>query len=495
LIIEVSRMAEKITARSVDYSQWYIDIVLNAKLADYSPVKGCMVIRPRGYAIWESIQAEMDRRFKETGHQNAYFPMLIPMSFLKKEAEHVEGFAPELAVVTHGGGEELEEPYCIRPTSETIIWSKYKDWIHSWRDLPLLYNQWCSVLRWEKRTRLFLRTAEFLWQEGHTAHETKEEAVEETMKMLEVYRDVCERHLCLPVIAGQKSEAEKFAGAVSTYCIEAMMQDKKALQAGTSHFLGQNFGKAFDVQFQSREGKLEYAWATSWGTSTRLIGAVIMTHSDDKGLVLPPSLAPEQVVIVPILKKDTQVAVLAYCDKVLAALKAAGLRAILDSDDTQSPGWKFAQHEMNGVPLRIEIGPRDMESGKAMVARRDTGEKAAYDVAALPATALELLAAIQKNLFERAKAFRDENTKKIADRAELLAFYGADKGEDAGTAVATGGFAEGLWCGSRECEAALKAESKVTIRCLPLGRQEGITGSCCLCGKAAKHTAVFARNY
>ena len=368
-------MAEKITPRGVDYSQWYIDIVLNAKLADYSPVKGCMVVRPRGYAIWERIQAEMDRRFKETGHENVYFPMLIPMSFLKKEAEHVEGFAPELAVVTHGGGEELEEPLVIRPTSETIIWSKYKDWVHSWRDLPLLYNQWCSVLRWEKRTRLFLRTAEFLWQEGHTAHETEKEAVEETMRMLEVYRDVVERHLCLPVIAGRKSDAEKFAGAMATYSIEAMMQDKKALQAGTSHFLGQNFGKAFDVQFQSREGKLEYAWATSWGTSTRLIGAIVMTHSDDKGLVLPPSLAPEQAVIVPIIKNDTKAAVLAYGDKILAELKAAGIRAVMDTDDSQSPGWKFAEWEMRGVPLRIEIGPRDMEAGKAMVARRDTGRR------------------------------------------------------------------------------------------------------------------------
>jgi prolyl-tRNA synthetase len=491
---EVIRMADKITPRSVDYSQWYIDIVLGAKLADYSPVKGCMVIRPRGYAIWESIQAEMDRRFKETGHQNAYFPLLIPMSFLKKEAEHVEGFAPELAVVTIGGGEELEEPLVIRPTSETIIWSKYKDWIQSYRDLPLLYNQWCSVLRWEKRTRLFLRTAEFLWQEGHTAHETEKEAVEETMRMLGVYKDVVERHLCLPVIAGRKSDEEKFAGAVATYCIEAMMQDKKALQAGTSHFLGQNFGVAFDVQFQTRDGKLDFAWATSWGTSTRLIGAVIMTHSDDKGLVLPPSLAPEQAVIVPIFKNETKAAVMAYCDKLLAELKAAGVRAILDDGD-KSPGWKFAEHEMNGVPLRIEIGPRDMEAGKAMVARRDTGEKAAYEVAGLPAAARSLLDAIQKNLYDKALAFREENTRSVADRAELLAFYGVDKGEDAGTAGAQGGFAEGLWCGSRECEAALKAETKVTIRCLPLDRQEGVSGKCCLCGAPAKHTAVFARNY
>ncbi len=488
-------MAEKITPRSVDYSQWYIDIVLNAKLADYSPVKGAMVIRPRGYAIWERIQAEFDRRFKETGHQNAYFPLLIPMSFLQKEKEHVEGFKPELAVVTHGGGEELEEPYCVRPTSETIIWSMYKNWIQSYRDLPLLYNQWCSVMRWEKRTRLFLRTSEFLWQEGHTAHETEAEAVEETMRMLGIYKEVAEKHLCLPVIAGRKSESEKFAGAVATYCIEAMMQDKKALQAGTSHFLGQNFGKAFDVQFQGRDGRLEYAWATSWGVSTRLIGALIMTHSDDRGLVLPPSLAPEQAVIVPILKNDTKAAVLAYCEKVLAELKAAGIRAILDADDTQSPGWKFAEHEMNGVCLRIEIGPRDMEAGKAMVVRRDTGEKTPIDVLGLGARARELLDAMQTSLYERARAFRIANTKSVADRGELLAFYGKDQGEGSGTAAASGGFAEGLWCGSAECEAELKAETKVTIRCLPEGRQEGIAGACCLCGKPAKHLAVFARNY
>jgi len=488
-------MADKITPRSVDYSQWFIDIVLNAKLADYSPVKGAMVIRPRGYAIWERIQAEFDRQFKATGHQNAYFPMLIPMSFLQKEKDHVEGFKPELAIVTHGGGEELEEPYCVRPTSETIIWYMYKNWIQSYRDLPLLYNQWCSVMRWEKRTRLFLRTSEFLWQEGHTAHETEKEAVEETMRMLGVYKDVAERYLCLPVIAGRKSEAEKFAGAVATYCIEAMMQDRKALQAGTSHFLGQNFGKAFDVQFQSREGRLEYAWATSWGVSTRLIGAIIMTHSDDKGLVLPPTLAPEQAVIVPILKKDSAPAVLAYCEKLLAELKASGIRAILDGDDTQSPGWKFAEHEMNGVCLRIEVGPRDMAEGKAMVVRRDTGEKVAYEVAGLPATALGLLDAMQKNLYDKALAFRKENTKRVSDRAELLAFYGKDQGDEAGTATATGGFAEGLWCGDRECEAALKAETKVTIRCLPLEGQDHVEGKCCLCGKPAKHLAVFARNY
>ena len=485
-------MAEKITPREVDYSQWYIDIVLNAKLADYSPVKGCMVIRPRGYAIWERIRDEFDRRFKETGHENAYFPLLIPMSFLQKEADHVKGFAPELAVVTHGGGEELEEPYCIRPTSETIIWSKYKDWIQSWRDLPLLINQWSNVVRWEKRTRLFLRTSEFLWQEGHTAHETEREAVEETLRMIEVYRDVVERYLCVPVVVGVKSETEKFAGAVQTYTIEAMMQDKKALQAGTSHFLGQNFAKAFDVKYQTRAGNLDYVWATSWGVSTRLVGAVIMTHSDDKGLVLPPTLAPEEAVIVPIYKNDNKAAVLAYADTILAKLKAAGLRAVLDGDDSASPGWKFAEWEMRGTPVRIEIGPRDMQAEKIVIVRRDTGEKT-FVPAAEAATAVKTsLDAIQTSLYERAKKFRDENTAKIGSSAELMEFFGS---EGTGTADAHGGFAEALWCGSAECEAGLKAKAKATLRCLPLGHQENISGVCALCGAPAKHRAIFARNY
>jgi prolyl-tRNA synthetase len=488
-------MADKITARSVDYSQWYIDIVLNAKLADYSPVKGSMVIRPRGYAIWERIRDEFDRRFKETGHENAYFPLLIPMSFLQKEKDHVKGFKPELAVVTHGGGEELEEPYCIRPTSETIIWAMYKNWIQSWRDLPLLYNQWANVMRWEKRTRLFLRTSEFLWQEGHTAHETQEEAEEETLRMLEVYRSVAEEHLCLPVVAGIKSEAEKFAGAVRTYSIEAMMQDKKALQAGTSHFLGQNFAKAFEVQFQSREGKLEHVWATSWGVSTRLVGAVIMTHSDDKGLVLPPSLAQDQLVIVPILRNDTKAMVLEYCEKLVAELKAAGVRAKLDADDSQSPGWKFAEWEMRGVPIRLEVGPKDIAAGHVMMARRDTGEKAPVAAAAVVQTARETLAAIQKNLLERARKFRDEHTVPVADYAGMKAFFGLAGEEAAGAEASKGGFADALWCGSGECEAKLKAETKATLRCMPLDRQDGVSGSCALCGAPARHRAIFARAY
>ena len=488
-------MADKITPRAVDYSQWYIDIVLNAKLADYSPVKGSMVIRPRGYAIWERIQAEMDRRFKETGHENAYFPLLIPMSFLQKEAEHVEGFKPELAVVTHAGGEELDEPYCIRPTSETIIWAMYKNWIQSWRDLPLLYNQWANVMRWEKRTRLFLRTSEFLWQEGHTAHETKEEAEEEALRMIEVYRSVVEETLCVPVLMGRKSEAEKFAGAVHTLSIEAMMQDKKALQAGTSHFLGQNFAKAFEVQFQNREGKLDWVWATSWGTSTRLVGAVIMTHSDDKGLVLPPSLAADQLVIVPILRNDTKAMVLEYCEKLLGELKAAGIRARLDSDDSQSTGWKFAEWEMRGVPIRLEVGPKDIAAGHVMMARRDTGEKLAVQAAAVVATAKETLAAIQKNLFERAKKFRDDNTHTITDYEGMKAFFGLAAEDSAGTTAAKGGFAEALWCGDPVCEKKLKTETKATIRCMPLDRQTGIDGKCALCGAPAKHRAIFARAY
>lgn len=496
-------MAEKITPRSVDYSQWYIDIVLNAKLADYSPVKGCMVIRPRGYAIWERLRDELDRRFKETGHQNCYFPMFIPESFLKKEAEHVEGFSPELAVVTHAGGEKLDEPLVVRPTSETIIWNTYKGWIQSWRDLPLLYNQWANVVRWEKRTRLFLRTTEFLWQEGHTAHETREEAVKETELMLEVYRRFAEEVLCLPVIAGKKSEAEKFAGAVDTYSIEAMMQDKKALQAGTSHFLGQNFAKAFEVQFQNREGTLDYVWATSWGVSTRLVGAVIMTHSDDKGLVVPPMLAQDELVVIPIFKSDNKAEVLAYAQKVADALKADGRRVAFDADDSATPGWKFAEWEMRGVPIRVEAGPKDAAAGNVVMVRRDTGEKLVVKADEAVAKARELLAAIQKNLLEKARAFRDANTKPVADLAEVRAFFGKEKAkahEDGeahlGTAEVPGGFALGLWCGGRECEAALKAELKVTIRNMPFDRQAGAEGgTCCLCGAPSKHRAIFARSY
>ncbi|HOT59751.1 MAG TPA: proline--tRNA ligase, partial [Spirochaetales bacterium] len=427
-----------------------------------------------------------------TGHQNAYFPMFIPMSFLKKEAEHVEGFSPELAVVTHAGGEELEEPLVVRPTSETIIWHMYKSWIQSYRDLPLLYNQWANVVRWEKRTRLFLRTAEFLWQEGHTAHETKEDAIEETLRMLNVYKDFVEEYLCLPVIAGKKSESEKFAGAVDTYSIEAMMQDFKALQAGTSHFLGQNFAKAFDVQFQTRSGTLDYVWATSWGVSTRLIGAIIMTHSDDKGLVLPPTLAQEELVVIPIFKTDSKTDVLRYAQDVTSMLRDRGRRVVLDDDDTASPGWKFAEWEMRGVPIRIEAGPKDMAQGTVVMVRRDTGEKVTVKKDEIVQRADELLKAIQKNLFERAKQFRDKHTKDIADYESMKQYFSTDS---AGVSDSNSGFARGLWCGSKECEAKLKADTKATIRCLPLDDQDDINGVCALCGAPAKHRAIFARAY
>ena len=476
-------MAEKITPRATDYSQWYIDIVLNAKLADYAPVKGCMVIRPRGYALWERIQQGLDGLFKATGHVNAYFPLLIPESFIKKEAEHVEGFSPELAVVTHAGGEKLEEPLVIRPTSETIIWSMYKKWIQSYRDLPILINQWANVVRWEKRTRLFLRTTEFLWQEGHTAHATAEEAEEETLRMLGVYKTFAEDFMAIPVLHGLKTDAEKFAGAVRTYCIEAMMQDRKALQAGTSHNLGQNFARAFDVTFQTKEKTLDHVWATSWGVSTRLIGALIMAHSDDKGLVLPPRLAPVEVVIVPIFKNETKDAVLAFARKLHAEL-ASSFRVLLDADDQNTPGWKFSEYELQGIPLRVEIGPRDMEKGQLVAARRDTGEKAFIPVAEAVGRLRALLDDIQKSLFQRALAFRQQNTFSTDSPAELAKLL-----DD------PGGFVEAGWCGDAACEAKVKEETKATIRLLPLEKKSTEGRACVACGKAALHIAVFGRAY
>ncbi|TVR32309.1 MAG: proline--tRNA ligase [Spirochaetaceae bacterium] len=477
-------MAERITPRSESYSDWYVDIVLNAQLADYSPVKGTMVIRPRGYAVWERMQSALDAMFKETGHQNAYFPLLIPESFLKKEAEHVEGFAPECAVVTHGGGEELEEPLVIRPTSETIIWSMYKKWIQSYRDLPLLINQWCNVLRWEKRTRLFLRTTEFLWQEGHTAHASAEEAREETLRMLEVYRRFAEEYMALPVLTGVKSEAEKFAGAVNTYAIEAMMQDRKALQAGTSHFLGQNFAKAFDVTFQTAEGGLDHVWATSWGVSTRLVGALIMAHSDDKGLVLPPKLAPVEVAIVPIFKNQTKTEVLAYADKLNQTLKGS-YRVVLDADDNNSPGWKFSQWELYGVPIRVECGPKDMQNNQVVLVRRDSGEKLPVAISEAPQRIGVLLQQIQQSLYDRALEFREANTRDIDNYDDLLAFFEND-----------GGFARAAWSGSVESEARIKAETKATIRVLPFGNEQEAAGKrCVVTGEPARHMAIFARSY
>lgn len=476
-------MADKITSQEEDYSRWYIDIVLQAKLADYSPVKGCMVIRPRGYALWEAIQSNLDKLFKESGHQNCYFPMLIPESFLKKEAEHVEGFSPELAVVTHAGGEQLEEPYVMRPTSETIIWSTYKKWIQSYRDLPLLYNQWANVIRWEKRTRLFLRTTEFLWQEGHTAHETAKEAEEETIKMLQIYKKFVEEYLAIPVLTGPKSESEKFAGAVATYAIEAMMQDKKALQAGTSHFLGQNFAKAFDVTFQTRDGSIDYVWASSWGVSTRLIGALIMAHSDNKGLVIPPRIAPTEVVIVPIFKSSNKDEIIDYAKKIENAL--SGYKVILDSDDATSPGWKFAEWEMCGVPIRIEVGPRDKENNKAVLVRRDNGEKIIVDVQDIPKYVPQLLEDIQKTLFNKALEFRKKNSFELFNYDELVDLFN-NKG---------GGFVYANWCGCKECEEKVSDETKATIRCIPFDKQENVAGTCIVCNKPATKRVVFAKSY
>jgi len=476
-------MAEKITPRATDYSQWYIDIVINAKLADYAPVKGCMVIRPRGYALWERIQQGLDGLFKETGHVNAYFPLLIPESFIKKEAEHVEGFSPELAVVTHAGGEKLEEPLVVRPTSETIIWAMYKKWIQSYRDLPLLINQWCNVLRWEKRTRLFLRTAEFLWQEGHTAHATAAEAEEETLRMLGVYRKFAEEYMALPVLAGLKTDSEKFAGAVRTYCIEAMMQDRKSLQSGTSHNLGQNFARAFDVTFQTKDKTIDHVWATSWGVSTRLIGAVIMGHSDDKGLVLPPRLAPTELVIVPIFKNDTKDAVIAFARTLRDALRP-GFRVLLDEDDQNTPGWKFSEYELQGIPVRVELGPRDMEKNQFVAVRRDTGAKSFAPVAQAAAHLRGLLDDIQKSLYQRALAFREANTFQAADYDSFKKLLDEP-----------GGFIEAGWCGDAACEARVKEETRATIRVLPLDGKDPKGASCIICGREATHIAVFGRAY
>jgi prolyl-tRNA synthetase len=481
-------VAEKITPRNQDYSQWYIDVVRNAKLADYSDVRGCMIIRPNGYAIWEKMQAALDKMFKDTGHVNAYFPLFIPESFMKKEAEHIEGFAPECAVVTHGGGEELQEKLYVRPTSETIIWSTYAKWIQSYRDLPILINQWANVVRWELRTRLFLRTAEFLWQEGHTAHASEAEAMAEVLQMIEVYRRFAEEFMALPVIVGKKTESEKFAGAVETYCIEAMMQDGKALQAGTSHHLGQNFAKAFDCRYQTKDGKLEYVWATSWGVSTRLIGALVMAHSDDKGLVLPPKLASRQVVIVPIFKGDKS-SVMQEATCLLARLREKGIAAFIDDSEQNTPGWKFAEYELQGIPLRVELGPKDVAARQCVVARRDTGEKLTLRLdEQIEQHITNLLDAMQQNLFERAKAFRDANTKEVKDYEEFKA-------------QVEKGFAIAHWDGTRETEAKIKEETKATIRCIPT-QEEFLNkydmraeGKCVYSGKPSKQKVVFAKAY
>jgi prolyl-tRNA synthetase len=473
----------EITPRSQDFSQWYVDVVRRAELADYSPVKGCMVIRPYGYSMWELLQQALDARIKATGHVNAYFPLFIPESLLTKEAEHVEGFAPQVAYVTHGGGEELEEKLVVRPTSEAIIGTMYAKWVQSWRDLPILINQWANVVRWEKVTRPFLRTTEFLWQEGHTAHETEAEAEEETLKILDLYAEVCESVLAVPVVKGRKTESEKFAGASRTYSIEALMGDGRALQAGTSHNLGQNFAKAFDITFQGRDKTLQHVWGTSWGVTTRLIGAVIMTHGDDSGLVLPPRVAPHQVVIVPIPRGNWQETVLPKAREIQQQLVSAGVRVTLDDRDSYTPGWKFAEWELRGVPLRLEIGPKDIEKASVLIARRDTREKFAVPMEGLAARVLELLEEIQRGLLERAVKFRDEHTQRVDT-------YDAFKQIMDGRP----GFVIAPWCGSAECEAQIKAETQATIRNIPLTAAIP-SGPCVRCDNAAQAEAWFAKAY
>jgi prolyl-tRNA synthetase len=479
-------MAEqKLPTRAEDFSEWYNQLVLKAELADYAPVRGCMIVRPYGWALWENIQQALDQRFKATGHVNAAFPLLIPRSFIEKEQSHVAGFSPELAVVTIGGGEKLEEPLVIRPTSETIIGHSYAKWIQSYRDLPVLINQWNSVVRWELRTKLFLRTLEFYWQEGHTAHATLEEAQAETRQMLDIYTDFAVNEAAVPVIPGRKSASERFAGADETYSIEAIMGDGKALQAGTSHNLGQNFAKAFNIRYLDREGALQFCWTTSWGLSTRFIGAIIMVHGDDQGLILPPRLAPIQVVVVPIYKTDEEkIAVSDVARKTREALTAAGIRVRVDEREGTSPGFKFNDWEMRGVPLRIEIGPKDVAKGSVVVARRDKPGregKSFVPQEGLPVAVATLLEEIQKALLDRARTFRDANTKDPASYEEFKA------------AVETG-LARAFWCGSAECEARIKEETKATMRCIPLDQPEG-RGACILCGEPASEKGIFGKAY
>ena len=485
---------QKLTPRSEDYSKWYNELVVKADLAEQSAVRGCMVIKPYGYAIWEKMQHELDRMFKETGAQNAYFPLLIPKSFLSREAEHVEGFAKECAVVTHyrlrakedkSGVEvdpaaKLEEELIVRPTSETIIWNTYKNWIHSWRDLPLMCNQWCNVMRWEMRTRPFLRTSEFLWQEGHTMHETPEEAVHETEQMLECYRDFCENYLMMPVITGKKTDSEKFAGAEATYTIEAMMHDGRALQSGTSHYFGDGFARAFDITFTDRENKLAYPHQTSWGVSTRLIGAIIMSHGDDNGLILPPAVAPVQAIVVPIAQHKEGVidAAQALCDR----LKAAGIRANIDVTEN-SPGWKFAQYEMKGVPVRVEIGPRDIENGSCVLVRRDTGEKTPVSLENVEQSVKDTLDALAHNIFDMAK----ENMKR-----RTVDCHTFDELEEAVNNSL--GFYKAMWCGDEACEDELKERLGIGSRCMPF-EQEHLSDTCVCCGKPAKAMVIWGKAY
>lgn len=492
-------MSKELTSRSENYSEWYNDLVLKGGLADYSAVRGCMVIKPYGFALWENMRDVLDKMFKDTGHQNAYFPLFVPKSLFEAEEKNAEGFAKECAVVTHyrlkndpskpgklmvDPEAKLEEELVVRPTSEAIIWNTYKGWIQSYRDLPILINQWANVVRWEMRTRLFLRTAEFLWQEGHTAHATKEEAIEETEQMLEVYATFAEQYMALPVVRGVKTPGERFAGAEDTYCIEAMMQDGKALQAGTSHFLGQNFAKAFDVKFLSKENKQEYVWATSWGVSTRLIGALVMAHSDDSGLVMPPRIAPLQVVIVPIYKGEEQKAQIDEKVKALMQeLKAAGISVKYDENENVRPGWKFAEYELKGVPVRIALGARDLQNGVAEVARRDTKEKASVSLDGLAVHVKNLLEEIQQNLYSRALAFREENTRKVDSWDEFVRLLDEKPG-----------FLSAHWDGTAETEEAIKEKTKATIRCIPLNNQQE-EGKCILTGKPSIQRVLFARAY
>ena len=490
-------MAKNITARDTDYSKWYNDIVQQADLAENSGVRGCMVIKPYGYAIWEKMQAALDKKFKDTGHVNAYFPLFIPKSYFSKEASHVDGFAKECAVVTHyrlknaedGSGiavdetAKLEEELIVRPTSETIIWDTYRKWIQSYRDLPLLINQWANVVRWEMRTRLFLRTTEFLWQEGHTAHATEKEAIEETIKILDIYADFAEHFMAMPVEKGTKTEGERFAGAIETYCIEALMQDGKSLQAGTSHFLGQNFAKAFDVKFATKEGGQDFVWASSWGVSTRLMGALIMTHSDDNGLVLPPKLAPFQVVIVPIYKGEEQLKLVSkQANKIKAALESKRISVKYDDRDTHKPGWKFAEYELKGVPIRLAIGQRDLENGTIEVARRDTLEKETLQIAEIETKIKHLLENIQSNLYKKALSRTEEKT------------YKADTFKAFKDLIEKGGFVWAHWDGTNETEEKIKQQTKATIRCIPLEKTEEL-GECVYSGKQSKQRVLFAKAY
>ncbi len=490
-------MAQKHTSRSEDYSKWYNELVHKADLAEHSDVRGCMVIKPYGFAIWEKMRDILDQKFKETGHSNAYFPLFIPKSYLSKEASHVDGFAKECAVVTHyrlknaddGSGvivdpeAKLEEELIVRPTSETIIWNSYKNWIQSYRDLPILINQWANVVRWEMRTRLFLRTTEFLWQEGHTAHASKDEAIQETKLMLDVYADFAENYMAMPVIKGYKTESERFAGAEDTFCIEAMMQDGKALQAGTSHFLGQNFAKAFDVKFTDKVGKLDYVWATSWGVSTRLMGALIMTHSDDEGLVLPPALAPIQVIAIPIHKSDEELnAINVKMQNIGQKLRELGISFKYDNDDNKRPGWKFAEYETKGVPIRLAMGPRDLENGMIEVARRDTKSKQTISCEGIELHIQQLLSDIQANLLNKARTFRDDN------------IFTVNSYEEFKQQIDKGGFFMAHWDGSKETEAKIKEETQATIRCIMLNQPEE-NGSCMVTGKPSKQRVLFAKAY